>query len=369
MHQQQKLLAWVERRIDAMLARPRAWGGGEAVETQILLLLQFRALLARPSATKIASTTLDMYFAYLSGHYPDMPNHPLHQIVGDDPTGENLATELRKAVDALRHAATPENPFEHNRLAIRLKYKEGANPRTSSVTRYFEEFRRAARATARKPNKNSGRASKAIEEATDFELMDVRISRMNGVAVEVLVIMGDGYGQQDFVANDAVREGLSGMLALGEWADRDEGLDGLDIDSNQRRTTLALQTVRVLPRGDIAEAQIGGQLVSRSRPVVYRPHFEARLMGVVETQAPPETFEADDEIRAFDQDRGSLLLGKNRLRCFVRPEFLPSILTVGQNARVTGHLYQPTVGKPFVLVNGPIEGPAVSGDTDDSELA
>ena len=106
-------------------------------------------------------------------------------------------------------------------------------------------------------------------------------------------------------------------------------------------------------------------MLGRTEPVVYRPNLEGRVMEVVGTTKPPEPFERTDEIRAFDKDRGELVLGKKPgLRCFVRPELVPNVLAVGQDAVVRGQLFTPSVGKPFVIVESEIEGLAVITDSD-----
>ena len=44
---------------------------------------------------------------------------------------------------------------------------------------------------------------------------------------------------------------------------------------------------------------------------------------------------------------------------------MPSAVTVGKSARVAGRLFTPILGRPFVLVDEPIEGPAVDDDDAD----
>ncbi|MEZ4298913.1 MAG: hypothetical protein R3B70_28445 [Polyangiaceae bacterium] len=362
------LLGWIEERTNDLLDTPRAWGSNEAVEMQVLLLLELRALVLQPERElENPRRILDTYIAYLNRTYPKQPNRPLFQIVEEDDLGRNLGRELGRFLDALGPTLLEENPFEHNRLAIRLRFKQGCIPRTSAVTGYYEELRRAVRATARKPGTTVGRAPKDIEAATDFELADVRVTPMNGRPAEALLLLGGSDGQQNFLAEDLVRDALSGMIGLGEWAGSPAGVDDLSIDSVQRRTLLAVQTLRILPRGDVDEVAVGGQIIGRSRPVALRQSYEGRIVQAVGTTAPPTPIERHAEIRAFDRDRGQLLLGQERLRCFVRPEFLPKIVAVGESARVAGRLFSPIVGKPFVLVDEPIEGPAVTTeDADES---
>jgi hypothetical protein len=92
-------------------------------------------------------------------------------------------------------------------------------------------------------------------------------------------------------------------------------------------------------------------------------------VSAVRTLKPPEPFEVEDEIRAFDQDRSLLLLGRRRLHCYVRSELVPGAVTVGQTARVRGQRLTPPTAKPFVLVDTDLEGPAVAVDLDDAALS
>lgn len=357
------LLGWIEDRTDDMLEMPRAWGSDEAVEMQALLLLELRALTLQPERERRnPRRVLDAYMEYLHRTHPGKPNRPLFQIVENDDLGHNLGRELRRFLDAFGPTLLEENPFEHNRLAIRLRFKQGCSPRTSAVTGYYEEFRRAARATARKAGTTSGRVAKDVEEATDFELADVRVTPSNGLPAEALLLLGRGEGQQNFVATELVRDALSEMVGLGEWAASPAGIGDLSIDSVQRRTVLAVQTLRILPRGDVDEVAIGGQLIGRSRPVALRQNYEGRIVEAVGTTTPPTPINRNDEIRAFDRDRGFLLLGKDRLRCFFRREFSPRVIAVGESARVVGRLFTPVVGKPFVLVDEPIDGLSIDAE-------
>lgn len=94
------LVGWIDERMKNMLATPRAWGSDEAIEIQVLRLLEFRALVLLPELEAEAPGRLvDGYMAYLAKTYPAKPNRPLSQIVESDYLGQNLAAELRRAVD------------------------------------------------------------------------------------------------------------------------------------------------------------------------------------------------------------------------------------------------------------------------------
>ncbi|HSN98147.1 MAG TPA: hypothetical protein VLS89_07610 [Candidatus Nanopelagicales bacterium] len=142
------------------------------------------------------------------------------------------------------------------------------------------------------------------------------------------------------------------MVTLGEWASSSAEVRDLPVDSVEQRTRFALQTLRILPRGDVDTVGIGGRLVGRARPVVFRAEHERRLVDVIRESTTPQPFDNRDEIRAIDLDRGRILLGKkSRTLCYVRPEQLPQVVTVGVPAHVTGKLFSPIVGRPFVLVD------------------
>jgi hypothetical protein len=91
------IVTWVDQRIEDMLSAPRMWGSDEAIELQMLLLLELRALALRPEEiTADPRRILDAYAAYLAKTYPKTPNRPLCQIIETDHSGLRLAAELRK---------------------------------------------------------------------------------------------------------------------------------------------------------------------------------------------------------------------------------------------------------------------------------
>lgn len=364
------ILDWTNQRLNTLLQAPRMCGSDEAIEMQALLLLELKALVLQPER-ELANPrrVFDIYTAYLNKTYPRKPNRPLFEIVEHDDLGLNIAKELQRFLDAFTPTLLEENPFEHNNLAIRLRFKAGHTPTASAVTGYYEEFRRAARSFARRPGATSGRVFKDVESATNFELADLRLTPKNGAPAEALLLLGGGVGQQSIMANDLVRSTMSSMVSMVEWAGTTDGVERLPVDDVGRRTHLALQTLRILPRGEVAEVGLGGQLIGRARPVVFRQDYERRIIEVVGASTTPQPFDYVDEIRAFDSDRGQLILGKERLRCYVRPDQVPKVVAVGVSARVVGRLFAPIVGKSFVLVDQDIEGPAVAIDEADEETA
>lgn len=344
------IVGWADQRISDVLAAPPMWGSSEAVELQLLTLFELRSLALRPEQ-ELANPrrVLDLYAAFLAERFPDAPSRALFQIVQDAE-----AAEFRGAIEVfhqrLRHAVLAENPFEHSQLAIQLTFVGGREPTTSAVTGYYEEFRRATRATTR--THTQGRASRDIEGATDFTLDDTVVSRPNGAPGRVLLRLGAGHADSSADARDKVRDALSAIAALAEWAESGESIDQLGLDDVESRTRTAVQALRLVPRRGIEIAAFGGRLLARSRPVEFRATHERRLVEVVGAGATVEPFDAVDEVRALDLDRGHLVLGrKQRIVCHARPELLGEVGEVGVRARVVGRRYAPPIGRSFVLVD------------------
>lgn len=347
---------WVDERLAEMLAAPPMWGSPEAVEMQVLQLLQVRALAVRPEQ-EIANPrrVFETYLAYLRERFPRRPQQPLFELVGhDDPLYSSLSTELRGFMDALVPTMLEENPFQHSAVAIKLVFERGKAPATSAFTSYYEEFRKTARAVARRPGTEKGRAEKPVEDATDFSLQDVRVQQPNGKPAEVALLLGYGNAVREPLSsdpNDVVRQALSNLLAMGEWASSGATLAELPMDDGEQRTRLAVQARRLLPSRGIESVSIGGQLVARSKPVVFRAAHERRFLDVIGSSTTPQPFDLRDEIRAVDLDRGLLVLGKtSRLPCHVRPGTLSHVFAAGVLAHVVGQIYRPLGGRPFVLV-------------------
>ncbi len=113
------ILHWIDKRTAEMLAAPRSWGSDEAIEMQVLLLLQFRALTLRPDFDHgDPGSLVDDYMEYLTRAYPKHLHRPLHQIVEPDALGLNIAGELKKIVETLKH-----NMLEGNAIELRPEHE------------------------------------------------------------------------------------------------------------------------------------------------------------------------------------------------------------------------------------------------------
>ena len=350
---------WVDRRVEAMLAAPPMWGSSEAVEMQVLLLMQVRSLALRPEQEiEEPRRILDTYLAYLARRFPKREQAPLFELVApDDEDYTKLSGDLREFAATLREGMLEENPFQHGDLAIKLMFGAGHMPTASAFTGYYEEFRRTARAVARRTDRATGRAPKDIELATDFVLTDVRVRQPDGRCADVVMLLGAAppVATQGTLFSgaepDRVRDALAGLLTMGEWAAADAPLGDLPFDNADQRVRLAVQARRMLPGRGIETAAIGGKLIGRSKPVEFRADLEPRFREVLRAALPPEPFERYDNVRAVDLDRGLVLFGKQRIRCYLQSGMLGDHAEVGVMARIQGQLYRPLGESPFVIVD------------------
>lgn len=341
---------WADQRIHQLLSAPGMWGSLEAVEMQALLLLEMRALAHRPEQElEEPRRVIEAYFEFLREKYP-LKSEPLSALVHDEGTFTSLLGEFVARLEATMLA---ESPFERSDLAIQLTFQQGTRPTISAFTGYYEDFRRATRAAVQEGTKPARRPKKDIERATDFVLEDAVVTEPNGAPGKVLLRLGRPAGQGDWQAEGRVRDALSSIVTLAEWAGSDAGVSDLAIDTVEQRTRTALQAVRLVPRRGIQAVELGGKLVARSRPVELVAGHEKRFLQVVGDRAPVDSFDESDEIRAIDLDRGWIGLGRGRprLKCYARSEVLTAIGEVGVRARVIGQRYRPANGQSFVFAD------------------
>jgi len=347
------IATWVERRMAEMLAAPGMWGSPEAIELQVLLLLELKTLALRPAlASKNPRQVIDAYIEFLRGKFPSEPSSPLFELLKAPSQEAEFCKTLMEFENRLGRSLQKENPFEHSALAIKLTFKEGATPSISACTTYYEEFRRAARAVSRPGDRLVRRAKKDVEQATNFTLDDAEVSQPNGSPGSVLLKLGPHGGQQNFEAATRVREALSTMMTLAEWAGTDAATDALHIDDPSERVRIAVQAMRLVPGREVAVAAFGGSLLGRSKPVEFVPGNYPRFLSIVSAEANQEPFDKEDEVRAIDLDRGLVVLGgKPRVHCYMSQEQTGDVTEVGVTARVIGTRYVPQIGRPFVLVD------------------
>lgn len=353
----QQIAAWVERRIGEILAAPRMWGAGlEAVELQLLTLMEVRALAVNfDREFEQPRRILDEYVRLLGKRFPELPNRPLHALVGEE--GDHdfvaIARELSEALRGPVPVAEDDGFFAHTYLGIELRFASGQALSTQAVTGFYEDFRRATRSLARVGGGRTGRVERAVEMATDFVLESMQVTPLNGVPARARLALGIPYGQLE-LRGGRVQEALERIMDAAARADtqRHEEMPefGADLDV-ETRTRVLLQTMRVVPRGGIEEVTIGGSCISRA-PVRLRKIHAPKLMAAVGDHLKSSQYDHTALIRAIDLDRGSISHGnapRDRIACFVTPERFADITQVGVFARIVGQHYEPPNGQPFVI--------------------
>jgi hypothetical protein len=342
------VLHWANERLDALLGAPPMWGSNEAVEMQALLLLELRSLALRPEESSASpDAVFALYTTFLRQRFPERAPAPLCEIEGA-PFAEILA-EFRRLLD---HRLLAEDPFQHADLVIRLAYKPESRPSAQSFTGACDDVRRAIRAFARGADKKTGRVRKEVEALTDFSLRDVRVTQPNGAPADAWLLLERGASTQTGqLAIDEVRAALSSLASTATWLESGDDVSALPIDDNDARVRAAVQTMRLLPRRDVALVEIGGVLAGAPKPFVLRASHQGRCVSILAAQSAPRPFDETDEIRGIDLDRGIVTLGKRRrLTCYVPSGLLGTeVREVGVRSRVRGHLYAPPLSPPFVM--------------------
>lgn len=345
-----RLTHWLDARLEALLRTPAMWGSDEAVEMQALLLFELQAFARQPGRVEAApGAVLDAYADFLRRKFPGRPRAPLSELAP-----EQLSAWLSEFHGLLVQSFPAENPFEHHELVVRLEYKADTRPKSTAFTGYCDGVRRAARAFARSDGKKGGRVRKEFEALTDFPLDEVRITQPNGVPARATLMMGRGVvTQEDFVALDEVREAFQRLATIATWAESGHVVGALAIDDPNIRTKAAVQTLRLLPRGDVSTVEIGGRLVGSGQPFTLRALHAHRCVSVLAAASAPTRFDEQGELRGIDLDRGTITLGQGQMRhtCYVAdPAYFEWVSQVGVTARVIGERYTPALAPPFVLV-------------------
>lgn len=99
---------FIDARLDAMLAHPLNWGGAEAFELQVLLLLELRQFLRQPlPPSKSLRTHLDGYSSFIRERRPDMGPQPLSAVTDDIEAIARELDDFRAALAVSTESAPP----------------------------------------------------------------------------------------------------------------------------------------------------------------------------------------------------------------------------------------------------------------------
>jgi hypothetical protein len=90
------LLDFIESRIESLLVRPGLWGSDEAVEMQLLQLLEVRFLATSASLVDEVHQVQDRYIRFLRERFPEEPPEALSGILSRLGRSDELANLLRE---------------------------------------------------------------------------------------------------------------------------------------------------------------------------------------------------------------------------------------------------------------------------------
>ena len=103
------LVEYIDGRLDAMLGAPQMWGTDEAVELQVLQLVDLRALALLPEIRSgQPRATLDAYFRFLRHRFPDAPTMNLAALLEQQGRQGELAPILAEFRAQMAAAVRPK---------------------------------------------------------------------------------------------------------------------------------------------------------------------------------------------------------------------------------------------------------------------
>ncbi len=100
---------FIRTRLDQMLAYPENWGGPEAYEFQVLLLIEIEMLLANklvePDSLRLI---FDRYSMFLQKELPTLGVRPLSTVIDDFKKLSEYLTHFRQSQDVVSENTTAE---------------------------------------------------------------------------------------------------------------------------------------------------------------------------------------------------------------------------------------------------------------------
>lgn len=95
---------FVKTRLDQMLTYPENWGGPEAYELQVLLLIEIEMLMAnRLAEADSLRLVLDRYSMFLQKELPSLGARPLSTVIDDFEKLSEHLTRFRQSLDGVSH--------------------------------------------------------------------------------------------------------------------------------------------------------------------------------------------------------------------------------------------------------------------------
>jgi hypothetical protein len=293
-------------------------------------------------------------FCRRAGHRANIP------LADNNVEPEEFRRLLQVFRDEFTNRVKPMSPFEEYDLTVAYNPNRDQALSESIVSHGLGNVRRVLRAAVRhkKTRRTGGRSRKEIEALTDFEIVDVEVYPRNGVGARIVIPMRQqAPPQQDWSAQSELREAIGAVVEMAEWANSS---DVIPIAANepQKRDWIAWQTMRLIPGSDVESMELGGKLVSRSRPVILRASQRPKLLSVLENSLRSEPFAGLGTIRALNRDTAVLQFraenAPKNVECWLgsADDLKRAEQNLCAKIEVQGRLFTGIARKPVVLVDG-----------------
>lgn len=294
-------IKYIADQLDSICERPEMWGPNLCVELQYLMLMDFWLFQVRLDLEQQNPRLVRDEFCLFCKRKGYPGNFPLADAVANV---DDFKQALQSFRDEFVKRIVPVSPFEQHDLTVAYNLRKGHALSESVVSHGLANVRRVLRAAVRpaKARQSGGRSRKEIEALTDFEVVDVEIHPQNGIGTRVVIPMRQQQpAQQDWAAQAVVRDAIGALVEMAEWAN-DITAPPPIVGQPQDRDWIAWQTMKLLPGADVESMELGGKLVSRSRPVVLKASQRPRLFSVLESSLTSTPYGGIGAIRALDRD-------------------------------------------------------------------
>ena len=346
---------YIDQQLDSLCERPEMWGTNLCVELQYLMLMEFWLVSTRPDLEiQNPRFVLDEFHKFCKrAGYP--ANIPLSDNSIEQDEFKRLLRDFR---EHFSKRIPPLSPFEEHDLTVAYNLKKDLPLSESIVSQGLGNIRRVLRAAMRSPEgrRSGGRSRKEIEALTDFEIVNVDVRPRNGVGARIVVPMRQQLPhQQDWKFQAELRETIGAVVEMAEWASSSTSAP-VGIQEPQKRDWIAWQTIRLIPGSDVESMELGGKLVSRSRPVILTANQRPKLLSILESNLEASEFRQTGTIRALNRDTSVLQFraesSSRNVECWL---VSPDDLKRGEQnlcakVEVRGRLFTGIARKPVVLV-------------------
>jgi hypothetical protein len=319
----------IDDSISLLSKAPLMWGSPESMELQVLLLLELRAMAARPSVLfgRRESGLRAAYAAFV------------RKQIGDEGANSLLSASLGNRAAERLHALLTEfsaqfdtwlsrDPMIGDDLVLEIEGAPGEPLPFSAVCRYYEHFQKGLQSLARQQGKAEGLAPLASARASEYATPSLSVSASpDGARVVRLTMSQPHHGQVGLLdrldESERVVRGAVGMAArVVRWAGEGAHKDGASLiaSTSAEREETVFQAMKMLPGGGIVSVRLGGRLLDGE--VELRPQHADPLMSAIEREHVAIDCDREGRVRALDLDQAWFRLRSREadLKCWVRED-------------------------------------------------